>query len=165
MKMREHFSVSSTVSLLCCVLLWNCSTAQAQNKGKYACDEAQTENMCSAVNTCGSTSSQCTIDIRRGSDSANVKPSIPSAKNNQLFCIKAGTTVIWKSSNKNNGFMVSFGTDSPFDPDNPIMGGGKKQVRRKASTPGCYKYDAGAFRSGTIYGMSGGGKPELVILP
>jgi hypothetical protein len=77
-----------------------------------------------------------------------VKPGIPNAKNNQFFCIKAGTPVVWMSSNKNNGFMVSFGTDSPFDPDDPIMGGGKKQVRTKASTPGCYKYDAGAFRSG-----------------
>lgn len=121
--------------------------------------------MCSAANTCGSTSSQCTIDIRRGADSANVKPSIPSAKDNQLFCIKAGTTVIWKSSNKNNGFMVSFGTDSPFDPDGPIMGGGQKQVTTKAVTPGCYKYAAGAFRSGTVKGMSGGSNPELVILP
>ena len=72
---------------------------------------------------------------------------------------------MWKSSNKNNGFMVSFGTDSPFDPDGPIMGGGKKHVTTKAVTPGCYKYDAAAFRSGTVKGMSGGSKPELVILP
>jgi len=121
--------------------------------------------MCNAANTCGSASSACTIDIRRGAYSANVKPGIPNAKDNQFFCIKAGTTVVWKSSNKNNGFMVSFGTDSPFDPDDPIMGGGKKQVRTIASTPGCYKYDAGAFRSGTVYGMSSGTKPELVILP
>ena len=121
--------------------------------------------MCNAANTCGSPSSVCTIDITRGSDSANVKPGIPNAKNNQLFCIKAGTSVVWMSSNKNNGFMVSFGTDSPFDPDEPIRGGGKKQVTTKAVTPGCYKYDAGAFRSGTVYGMSGGSKPELVILP
>ena len=97
--------------------------------------------------------------------SANVKPGIPNAKNNQFFCIKTGTTVVWMSSNKNHGFTVSFGTDSPFDPDDPIMGGGQKQVTTKANTPGCYKYDVGAFRSGTIYGMSGGSKPELVILP
>jgi hypothetical protein len=58
-----------------------------------------------------------------------------------------------------------FGTDSPFEPDSPIMGGGKKQVRTQAVTPGCYKYDAGAFRSGTIYGMSGASKAELVISP
>lgn len=121
--------------------------------------------MCNAANTCGSPTSACTIDITRSAYSANVKPGIPGAKNNQLFCIKAGTNVVWKSSNKNHGFMVSFGTDSPFDPDAPIIGGGKKPVRTMASTPGCYKYDVGAFRSGTIYGMSSGSKPELVILP
>lgn len=69
------------------------------------------------------------------------------------------------TSNKNTGFMVSFGTDSLFTPDDPIMGGGSKQVTVKAKTPGCYKYDAGAFYSGATYGMSGGSKPELVILP
>ena len=36
--------------------------------------------------------------------SANVKPGIPNAKNNQFFCIKTGTTVVWMSSKKNNGF-------------------------------------------------------------
>jgi hypothetical protein len=107
----------------------------------------------------------CTINISRSASSANVKPDIPNAKNNQLFCIMAGTTVVWMSSNKNHGFTVSFGTDSPFNPDAPIMGGGKKQVTTKAMTPGCYKYDVGVFRSGTVYGMSGGSRPELVILP
>jgi plastocyanin len=162
---RWNFPIWSTSLLLSCVFLLNCASAQAQKKGKYACDEEQPENMCSAVNTCGSTSSQCTINITRGAYSANVKPGIPDAKNNQLFCVKAGTTVVWMSSKKNNGFMVTFGSDSPFDPDGPIMGGGQKQVTTKASTPGCYKYDAGAFTSGTVYGMSSGSKQELVILP
>ncbi|HSZ62989.1 MAG TPA: hypothetical protein VK828_14395 [Terriglobales bacterium] len=121
--------------------------------------------MCNAANTCGSSSSACKVDITRSGSSANVKPGIPNAKNNQFFCVKAGTTVVWMSSKENNGFVVSFGTDSPFEPDSPIMGGGKKQVKTQAVTPGCYKYDAGAFRSGTIYGMSGGGKAEFVILP
>ena len=165
MKIRRRFNTWGVVLLLSCNLLLSSTSAQAQKKSKYVCDEEQPESMCNAANTCGSASSQCTIDIRRSADSANVKPGIPNAKNNQLFCIKAGTTVVWMSSNKNNGFMVSFGTDSPFDPDTPIMGGGEKQVTTKAITPGCYKYDAGAFRSGTVKGMSGGSKPELVILP
>jgi hypothetical protein len=147
------------------IVLLTCTTAQSQKSSKYACDEAQAESMCSAANTCGSASSPCTVDITRSGDSAKVKPSILNAQNNQLFCIKAGTTVVWKSSNKNNGFTVGFGIDSPFDPDGPIMGGGKKQVKTKAVSPGCYKYDAGAFRSGTVYGMSGGRRSELVILP
>jgi hypothetical protein len=165
MRIQRRFNSCSALFLLSFFVLLSFATAQAQEKSKHVCDEEQPESMCNAANTCGSASSVCTIDITRGSDSANVKPSIPNAKNNQLFCVKAGTTVVWMSSNKNNGFMVSFGTDSPFDPDDPIRGGGKKQVTTKAVTPGCYKYDAGAFRSGTVYGMSGGSKPELVILP
>lgn len=153
--------------LLCSylIVILGCTAAQAQRRSKYACEESQPDSMCNASNTCGSNSSPCTVDITRSGNSANVKPGISNAKNNQLFCIKTGTTVVWKSSNKNNGFVVSFGNDSPFDPDSAIMGGGKKQIRTIASTPGCYKYDAGAFRSGTVYGMSGGSKSELVILP
>jgi hypothetical protein len=165
MTIQRQFSSCGAVLLLSFAVLLSTLTAQAQKKSKYVCDEEQPESMCNPANTCGSPSSVCTIDITRGSYSANVKPGVPNAKNNQLFCIKAGTTVVWMSSNKNNGFMVSFGADSPFDPDDPIRGGGKKQVTNKAVNPGCYKYDAGAFRSGTVYGMSGGSKPELVILP
>jgi len=163
-KLHQQFNIWNTWLLSCAVVL-SCATVQAQKKSNYVCDESQPESMCHAANTCGSPSSRCTIDVTRSASSANVKPGIPNAKDNQFFCIKAGTTVVWKSSNKNNGFMVSFGTDSPFDPDAPIMGGGKKQVTTTAATPGCYKYDAGAFRSGTVHGMSGGSKPELVILP
>jgi plastocyanin len=165
MTIQRQFNGWSALLLLSFVVLLSSAIAQAQKKSKYVCDEEQPESMCNAANTCGSASSPCTVDITRGASSANVKPGIPNAENNQFFCIKAGTTVVWKSSNKNNGFMVSFGTDSPFDPDDPIRGGGKKQVTTTARTPGCYKYDAGAFRSGTVYGMSGGSKPELVILP
>lgn len=162
---EKQLNIWSALISLFCVVLLSCEAAQAQKRSKYVCDEPQPETRCNEANTCGSPSSPCTIDVTRSANSANVMPGIRSTKNNQLFCIKAGTTVVWKSSNKNNGFMVSFGTDSPFDPDDPIMGGGKKQVRTIASTPGCYKYDAGAFRSGTVYGMSGGSKSELVILP
>ena len=172
MTIRKRFNIWSALLLswsmsllLFCIVLLSPASAQAQSKSKYVCDEKQPASLCNAANTCGSLSSPCTIDITRSGSSANLRPSIPNAKDNQFFCIAAGTTVLWTSSNKNNGFMVSFGTDSPFDPDDPIMGGGKKQVRRKASTPGCYKYDVGAFRSGTIYGMSGGNRSELVILP
>ena len=141
------------------------ASVMAQAKSKYACDEAQPESMCTAANTCGSATAPCTIDVTKAGSSSNVKPGIPNAKNNQFFCIKAGTQVVWMTSNKNTGFMVSFGTDSPFDPDDPIIGGATKQVTVKAATAGCYKYDAGAFYPGATYGMGGGSKPELVILP
>jgi hypothetical protein len=165
MRVRQHFFARNALLSLYCIVLISGVSAQAQKKSKYACTESQPETMCNAANTCGSESSPCKVDITRSGTSAKVKPSISNGGGNPLFCIKAGTTVVWMSSNKNNGFAVSFGTDSPFDPDSPIMGGGKKQVRTQAATPGCYKYDAGAFRSGTIYGMSGGSKAELVILP
>jgi plastocyanin len=165
MKIGQGYNTGRKLVLLSSIILLSCAMARAQKKGKYACDEEQPENKCNAANTCGSASSPCRIDVTRSGDSANVMPDIASTGKNRFFCIKAGTTVVWKSSNKNNGFTVSFGTDSPFEPDTPIMGGGKKQVTTTASTPGCYKYDVGAFRSGTVYGMSGGTKAELVILP
>jgi plastocyanin len=146
-----------------CIVLLAGGTLLA--KSKYVCDEAQPASLCTAANTCGSASAPCTIDINKSGSSSNVKPGVPNAKNNQFFCIKKGTTVVWMTSNKNTGFMISFGTDSPFDPDDPIIGGANKQITVKADTPGCYKYDAGAFYSGATYGMGGGSKPELVILP
>lgn len=160
--MRTQRKLGTTLAVICLALL-ACGLAQA--KSKYVCDEAQPASMCSAANTCGSASAPCTIDITKAGQSSNVKPGIPNAKNNQFFCVKKGTTVVWMTSNKNTGFMISFGSDSPFDPDDPITGGANKQVTVKAATPGCYKYDAGAFYSGATYGMSGGSKPELVILP
>jgi plastocyanin len=165
MKIQRKFGSSIISLLLPGILLLLATTAQAQKKSKYVCDEAQPASMCTAANTCGSASAPCTVDITKAGSSSNVKPGVPNAKNNQFFCIKAGTTVVWMTSNKNTGFVVSFGTDSPFDPDDPIIGGANKQITVKASTPGCYKYDAGAFYSGATYGMSGGSKPELVILP
>ena len=165
MKTQRICRIYSASLLLPFIMLFICTSAQAQRKNKYVCDEAQPESLCTAANTCGSASAPCTIDVTRAGSSSNVKPGIPNAKNNQFFCIKEGTTVVWMSSRKNTGFMISFGTDSPFDPDDPIIGGANKQITVKAKTPGCYKYDAGAFFSGAIYGMSGGSKPELVILP
>ena len=160
---QQRPSTRTALLLSTCIVLLTGGLAQA--KSKHMCDQEQPETLCNADNTCGSASSTCTISITRSNSSANVKPGIPNAKNNQLVCIKAGTTVVWMSSNKNNGFTNSFGTESPFDPDDPIMGGGQKPVTTTARIPGCYKYDVGAFRSGTVYGMSGGSRPELIILP
>ncbi len=154
---------SRTIAIATVVLLLGSALTQA--KSKYVCDEPKPEDMCNAANICGSGSAVCTIDVRKSGSSSTVKPGIPNAKNNQFFCIKTGTTVVWMTSSKNTGFMISFGTDSPFNPDDPIIGGGNKPITVKAQNPGCYKYDAGAFYSGAVFGMSGGSKPELVILP
>ena len=154
---------SYRVALVTSVILVSSTLANA--KSKYICDEPQPADLCNSGNICGSASEPCSIDIQKSGGRANVKPGIPKAKNNQFFCVKAGTSVVWMTSNKNTGFSISFGTDSPFVPDSPIIGGGSKPITVKAQTPGCYKYDAGAFYSGAVYGMSGGSKPELVILP
>ena len=160
MRMEQHYK--ALLAVICILLL---ASTVAVAKSKYACDEPNPASLCTAANTCGSATAPCTINVNKSGSSSTVKPSVPDAKGNQFFCIKAGTQVVWMTSNKNTGFMISFGTDSPFVPDDPIIGGADKQVTVKASTPGCYKYDAGAFYSGAIYGMSGGSKPELVILP
>jgi hypothetical protein len=157
--------IASQFKLLCVVTCIVLLASAVQAKSKYACDEPDPASMCTAANTCGSASAPCTVDITKAGNSSNVKPGVPNAKNNQFFCIKKGTQVVWMTSNKNTGFMISFGTDSPFDPDDPIIGGANKQVTVKANTPGCYKYDAGAFYPGATYGMGGGSKPELVIIP
>ena len=91
-----------------------------------------------ADNTCGSATNPCAVNVTKSGSSANVWPSVPKGRNNPLFCVKKGTSVIWMTCNRNTGFMVSFGTDSPFDPDDPIIGGANKQVTVKANTPGCY---------------------------
>lgn len=165
MKVESKFSSCSSLLFLSGLVLLCSVTAQSQKRSKYVCDEAQPASMCNAANTCGSASAPCTIDITKSGGSANVKPGIPDARNNHFFCIKSGTKVIWMTSNKNTGFMISFGTDSPFVPDDPIQGGAAKPITVKADKPGCYKYDAGAFYSGATYGMGGGSKPELVIVP
>jgi plastocyanin len=164
MKTNLRFASLSAL-LVFAVMILNGTSAQAQKRSNYVCGEAAPASLCSAANTCGSASAPCTVDINRAGNGASVKPGIPGAKSNQFFCVKAGTTVTWMSSNKNIGFMVSFPEDSPFSPDDPIMGGGNKPVSVKATTPGCYKYDVGAFVSAAVYGMGGGSKPELVILP
>lgn len=162
---RKHQFASLILFALAWAVLLNCTTAQAQKKGKFVCAEPNPASLCTAANTCGSASAPCTVDITKSRNGANVKPSIAGAADNQLFCVKTGTTVVWMTSKKDTGFMVSFGTDSPFAPDDTIMGGGSKQVSVKASTPGCYRYDVGTFISGIPFGMGSGDKPELVILP
>jgi hypothetical protein len=160
--MRMHLR-SYSVALATAVMILSSTLAHA--KSKYICDEPRPADKCNTGNTCGSASTPCTINIRKSGAGASVKPGIADAKGNQFFCVRAGTEVVWMTSSKNTGFSISFGTDSPFTPDDPIIGGGSKPITVKAKNPGCYKYDAGAFYSGAVYGMSGGSKPELVILP
>jgi hypothetical protein len=150
------------VSLLLPILVLS-TYANAQNKDAYACTKDSSPQMCTDQNTCPSAG--CSVDVRRTANAASATPSIPNAKGNSLFCIKAGTTVQFLSTGKDIGFVVDFGPTSPFDPPGAIIGGSDRKVSAVAKKPGCYKYSAGACRSGAIYGMCGQANVQLIIIP
>src|SRR5271170_7067108 len=162
MNMNRSLAIKCTSLLLSFVVSSTYVTAQSKNS-KYACTQANPAQLCNAGNTCGSAS--CSVDVKRTANAASSTPDIPGAKSNSLFCVKAGTTVQWKSTGKDIGFVVDVGTTSPFDPGGAIIGGTDHAVPVVAKTPGCYKYTAGACMSGAIYGMCGQTNAELVIIP
>ncbi len=140
--------------------------AMADKKGsKYACSESNPASLCDAENTCGSASDLCTVDVKRTANSASSTPSITKPKSNGLFCVKQGTPVVWKSTQKNTGFVIDFGPASPFEPRDTIIGGSDRDVSVTAKEPGCYKYSIGACVSGSTYGMCGSSNAEAVVLP
>jgi hypothetical protein len=154
-------------ALLLFVLLLPVLTASSgfAAKSKYSCDEVTPETYCTAANTCGSASAPCQIDVQKKGQSATATPNISDPKKLRLFCIKEGTNVVFMTTNKHTGFVVGFGDESPFDPNDDIIGGAKKEVSVTAKRHGCYKYSVGACYSGAIYGMCGSGRGEAVILP
>jgi plastocyanin len=148
--------------LLPVVVLSSYTTGQSTNS-KYACSEPHPAQLCTAANTCGSASTPCAVDVKRTANSASSTPMIPNAKANSLFCVAAGTTVQWKSTGKDIGFVVDFGPGSPFDPAGAIIGGSDRSITVVAKRPGCYKYSAGACMSGAIYGMCGEASVKLIV--
>jgi hypothetical protein len=162
MTMNRSLAIKCTSLLLSLVVSSTYVTAQSS---KYACSEANPAQLCTAANTCGSASTPCSVDVKRTANAASSTPSIPGAKSNSLFCVKAGTTVQWKSTGKNIGFVIDFGPTSPFNPGGAIMGGSDRAITVAAKTPGCYKYSAGACMSGAIYGMCGETNAELIVIP
>jgi hypothetical protein len=153
------------IGLLLSLLLTGLMLANPQNKSssKYACAEANPSSLCNASNRCGSESEPCVVDIRRKSSSATVKPNIPNAKSNAPFCVKVGTTVTWQTSAGNTGFLVDFGSSSPFDTPGAIIGGSDRSISVVAKRAGCYKFSMGACIAGTIRGMCGSSDSELVV--
>jgi hypothetical protein len=162
MSMNRSFAIKCTSLLLPIVALSTYATAQ---KNSYACPASVTAQSCNAANTCGSASSPCTVDVKRTANAASVTPGVPNAKGNSLFCVKAGTTLQWKSTGRDIGFVVDFGPSSPFNPGGAIIGGTDRMVSVVATKPGCYKYSAGACMSGAIYGMCGQANVQIVITP
>ena len=162
MTTHRCFGIRCTLLAIPLVVLANYATAQKSSK--YACSEANPAQLCNAGNTCGSTSTPCVVDVKRTASSASSTPSIQNAKSNALFCVKAGTTVTWKSTGKNIGFVVDAGTPSPFEPAGAITGGSDRSASVVAKTPGCYKYSAGACMSGAIYGMCKETSAEVIVI-
>ena len=74
-----------------------------------------------------------------------------------------GTTVTFKSSSKDTGFVLDFGNSSPFDSGPAIMRGADRPISMVAKKPGCYTYTVGACTAGTIYGMCGEDAAQLVV--
>ena len=163
MKTRRIFA--PLFAALGMLLLFSCfSIAQEQQRGseKYLCSEPNPQAMCTAENTCGSSSNPCTVEIKRTADSASATAVIPNAKGNQPFCVKAGTKITWKSGSRNTGFVLDFGPGSPFGSE-AVIGGSDRSSSTVANKKGCYKYSVGACVSGAIYGMCGSAETELVV--
>jgi plastocyanin len=165
--MRVRLSAAVSVGLIAAVFTLTAgylSATEQQGTKKYACTEANTDNLASAANTCGSAATPCVVDVKRTGSSVNVSPSIQSGKKNPIFSVKAGTTVTWESTQKDTGFVVDFGPSSPFD-RGAIIGGSDRSVSVVATKPGCYKYSAGACVAGAIYGMCNSIDAEMVVTP
>ena len=163
MTIHRCFVIKCTLLALLVFLLAGYAAAQSKSS-KYACSEANPAQLCNSSNTCGSASTPCEVDVKRTANGASSTPSIPGAKSNALFCVKACTTVTWKSTGKNIGFMVDAGTPSPFEPGGAISGGSDRSVSVVAKTAGCYKYSAGACMSGAIYGMCKETSAEVIVI-
>lgn len=161
--MKNYRSLAIKWTLLLMPLVLAASSASAKNK--YVCSEPNPEQLCNAKNTCGTETTPCTVSVERTADSASVKPRIPGAKSNMLFCVHVGTKVIWKSSDKNTGILVDPGPGGAFDPAGAIIGGSDSPKTVVAKTPGCYRYSAGACVSGALRGMCESIEAEFVILP
>jgi hypothetical protein len=165
MKIQRSFAIWFCLLLLPLLPLASYLTAKGPQGGgkKYVCLEPNPETMCNAATTCGSASAPCTVDVKRTAQAASVTPDFPNAKSNRPFCVKVGTTVTWKSSSKNTGFVLDFGPTSPFD-QGTIIGGSNRSVSAVAKNPGCHKFSVGACVSGSIYGMCGNADTEIVVI-
>jgi hypothetical protein len=146
------------------LLLGSFVLAQEKQRGseKYLCSEPHPEEACTAENSCGSSSTTCTVEIKRTASSASVIPGIPNAKPNMPFCVKSGTKMIWRSPSKNTGFVVDFGPDAPFGVE-AIIGGSDRPTSAVPQKKGCYNYSTGACVSGAIDGMCASVETKLII--
>jgi len=128
------------------------------------CSPASPQSICNARTTCGSRSTPCVVNVKRGGHSASATPSIPEAKGNAPFCVKAGTTITWQSSSKSTGFMLDFGDNTPFESQTTITGGSKRPASVIAKKPGSFKFSVSACREAAVSGMCESGSAELIVI-
>jgi len=162
----EHGWARDGIRILVSVVLLT-AAGSAQEKAhsrKSVCSTPHPENICSTNNTCGSASTPCTIDIKRTASSAASIASVADARANTPFCIKSGTKVTWQSLSKNTGFVIDFGSSSPFEPPGTILGGSDRSTTVVAKNPGCFKYSTGACVSGATYGMCDSVESDLIVV-
>ncbi len=168
MKRNRFLAIAcSLIVALTGLLLMDGNIAAKDKKAKPSvCSNPHPEQLCSAANTCGSSSSPCVLEIRRtgGGYDASVTPNIRNfPKEPAAICIATGTSVTWQGEGKNTGIMIDFGSSSPFDPPGTIMGGSDRPVTVQTKNPGCYKYTVGACNPGSIYGMCGNSDFDLIV--
>jgi hypothetical protein len=166
MKTQHCFTIRCALLLLPVLLLASLAAADDMKKkdSKDVCMNPNPASMCTADNTCGSASSPCMVNIKRTSYSSSATPSIPGAKGNDLFCVAAGTTVVWQATDKNIGFLVDPGKKSPFNPPGTFMGGSEKSISTVAKTPGCLTYHFSATAQNGIYGKSKAATAQLIVV-
>lgn len=165
MKVRLSGSISAslmvaTVALSAGVL----SATEQQNTKKHVCTETNPQSLATPANACGSKGNPCVVDVKRTGGSVSVTPTIESGKSDPLFSVQVGTTVVWESTQKDTGFVIDFGSSSPFN-RGAIIGGSDRSVSVVATKPGCYRYSAGACVAGAIDGMCNSADVELVVTP
>jgi hypothetical protein len=164
MKTQRLFAVVCTLLIVPAVLTSYLEGRDRKKPKNDVCSATDPETICSAANRCGSTTSTCEVDIKRiGNASASATPNIPNAKTNVSFCVKTGTTITFKSTSKNTGFVLDFGNLSPFATGTAIVGGADRPVSVVAKKAGCYTYSVGACTAGTIYGMCGEDVAQFIV--
>ena len=131
MKSKSFSRTIPTFALIVLLTLAGQLVAREKKDKTSACSNPHPEQLCGAVNTCGSMGSPCQLNVKRGGggSSATITPNIPGfPKNSSMICVKTGTTVTSQSTNRNTGFMVDFGGTSPFGPPETISGGTDRPV-------------------------------------
>jgi len=140
------------------------SAQEKQHNRKSVCSAPHPESICNSSNTCGSASTPCMVDVKRTAASTASIARVSDPKANTPFCVKSGTKVTWQSLSKDTGFVVDFGSSSPFEPAGTILGGSDRSTTVVAKNPGCFKYSTGACASGATYGMCDSVDSDLIIV-